>query len=151
MLIGRGRGWESAYRDRRRHDKIVRSSQLHRLVLVERVRQGRADRPDHEPRGCPRGASFSWYTYSPARLKHPYIRGSLLERWRAARAGGAEPVAAFAQVAADGGYRGERGRGGFVRATWEEATMTSSASASAAASGIAASISGNTSRSSRRT
>ena len=62
-------------------------------------------RPDHEPRGCPRGASFSWYTYSPARLRNPYIRGSLLERWRAAKAAAADPVAAFAQVAAEGGYR----------------------------------------------
>ncbi len=31
-------------------------------------------------------------------------------------------MAAFALVAADGGYRGERGRGGFVRCSWEEAT-----------------------------
>jgi nitrate reductase alpha subunit len=31
-------------------------------------------------------------------------------------------VAAFAQVAAEGGYRGERGRGGFVRCSWEEAS-----------------------------
>jgi nitrate reductase / nitrite oxidoreductase, alpha subunit len=76
----------------------------------------------HEPRGCPRGASFSWYTYSPARLKYPYVRGSLLERWRAARASAPDPVAAFAEVAADGGYRGERGRGGFVRCDWGEAT-----------------------------
>ena len=22
--------------------------------------------PNHEPRGCPRGATYSWYTYSPA-------------------------------------------------------------------------------------
>src|SRR3954471_8339385 len=26
MLIGRGRGWEHAYRDRWRHDKVVRST-----------------------------------------------------------------------------------------------------------------------------
>jgi nitrate reductase alpha subunit len=26
MLVGKGRGWESAYRDRWRHDKIVRST-----------------------------------------------------------------------------------------------------------------------------
>ena len=140
MLIARGRGWEKAYRDRWRHDKVVRSTHgvnctgscswnvyvKDGLITWETqaVDYPRTDpgRPDHEPRGCPRGASFSWYTYSPARLKYPYIRGSLLERWRAARAGGAEPVAAFAQVAADGGYRGERGRGGFVRATWDEAT-----------------------------
>jgi nitrate reductase alpha subunit len=48
------------------------------------------------------------------------VRGSLLERWRAARASAADPVAAFAAVAADEGYRSERGRGGFVRCEWEE-------------------------------
>ena len=26
------------------------------------------DSPEYEPRGCPRGASFSWYTYSPEHL-----------------------------------------------------------------------------------
>ena len=26
------------------------------------------DRPEYEPRGCPRGAAFSWYTYSPTRV-----------------------------------------------------------------------------------
>jgi len=62
-------------------------------------------RPDHEPRGCPRGASFSWYTYSPARLKHPLVRGELLERWRAERLAGSDPVAAWAQIAADGSHK----------------------------------------------
>jgi nitrate reductase alpha subunit len=140
MLIGRGRGWESAYRDRWAHDKVVRSTHgvnctgscswnvyvKEGLITWETqaVDYPRTDpgRPDHEPRGCPRGASFSWYTYSPVRLKHPYIRGSLLAAYRAAREQTGDPVAAFAQVAADGGYRGERGRGGFVRATWDEAS-----------------------------
>ena len=35
------------------------------------------DMPEYEPRGCPRGASFSWYEYSPLRIKYPYIRGKL--------------------------------------------------------------------------
>ena len=140
MLIARGRGWESAYRDRWRHDKVVRSTHgvnctgscswnvyvKDGLITWESqaVDYPRTDpdRPDHEPRGCPRGASFSWYTYSPARLKFPYVRGSLLELWRAARESSPDPVAAFAAVAADGRYRGERGRGGFVRCDWEEAS-----------------------------
>jgi nitrate reductase alpha subunit len=140
MLIGRGRDWERAYRDRWRHDKVVRSTHgvnctgscswnvyvKDGLITWESqaVDYPRTDpnRPDHEPRGCPRGASFSWYTYSPARLKYPYVRGSLLELWRAAKATAADPVAAFASVAADGRYRGERGRGGFVRCDWEEAS-----------------------------
>ncbi|MEZ0291791.1 MAG: nitrate reductase subunit alpha [Solirubrobacteraceae bacterium] len=140
MLIARSRDWESAYRDRWRHDKVVRSTHgvnctgscswnvyvkdgliTWETQAVDYPRTD-PDRPDHEPRGCPRGASFSWYTYSPARLKYPYVRGSLIERWRAARAAGADAVAAFAEVAADGGYKGERGRGGFVRCTWDEAT-----------------------------
>jgi nitrate reductase alpha subunit len=33
-----------------------------------------------------------------------------------------DPVAAFAEVAAEGAYRRERGRGGFVRCAWDEAT-----------------------------
>jgi len=140
MLVAKGRAWESAYRDRWRHDKVVRSTHgvnctgscswnvyvKDGLITWESqaVDYPRTDpdRPDHEPRGCPRGASFSWYTYSPARLKHPYVRGSLLDRWRAAKASAPDPVAAFAEVAADGGYRAERGRGGFVRCDWEEAT-----------------------------
>jgi nitrate reductase alpha subunit len=140
LLIGRDRGWERAYRDRWRHDKVVRSTHgvnctgscswnvyvKDGLITWESQAvdypQTDPDRPNHEPRGCPRGASFSWYTYSPVRLKHPYIRGSLLERWRAAKASAPDLVTAFAQVAADGGYRSERGRGGFVRCSWDEAT-----------------------------
>jgi nitrate reductase alpha subunit len=97
MLIARSRTWESAHRDRWRHDKVVRSTHgvnctgscswnvyvKDGLIAWETqaVDYPRTDpgRPDHEPRGCPRGASFSWYTYSPARPKHPYVRGSLLE------------------------------------------------------------------------
>jgi nitrate reductase alpha subunit len=140
MLIAKGRNWEAAYRDRWRHDKVVRSTHgvnctgscswnvyvKDGLITWESqaVDYPRTDpnRPDHEPRGCPRGASFSWYTYSPVRLKYPYIRGGLIDRWRAAKASAPDPVAAFAEVAADGAYRGERGRGGFVRCSWEEAT-----------------------------
>ena len=75
-------------------------------------------RPTHEPRGCPRGASFSWYTYSPVRLRYPYVRGSLLEMWRAARERAGDPVEAWARSSTPGAAartRGERGRGGFVR------------------------------------
>lgn len=32
------------------------------------------DMPEYEPRGCPRGAAFSWYEYSPTRIRHPYVR-----------------------------------------------------------------------------
>jgi nitrate reductase alpha subunit len=141
MLIGRHRDWESAYRDRWAHDKVVRSTHgvnctgscswnvyvKDGLITWETqaVDYPKTDpgRPDHEPRGCPRGASFSWYTYSPVRLKHPYIRGSLVEAYRAARAETGDPVAAFARVAERApSYKAERGRGGFVRASWDEVT-----------------------------
>src|SRR5215475_11428390 len=115
QLVGKGRAWESFYRERWQHDKVVRSTHgvnctgscswnvyvkdgliTWETQAVDYPRNG-PDRPDHEPRGCPRAA------YKEARKT-------------------LEPVEAFAQVAGDGGYRGERGRGGFVRATWDEAT-----------------------------
>ena len=80
--------------------------QLHRVLLVEGVRQGRhhhlgdpADRlpvdrpglPEYEPRGCPRGASFSWYTYSPTGSAIRMCAASLLEMWREARAAARRP------------------------------------------------------------
>jgi nitrate reductase alpha subunit len=45
----------------------------------------RPDLPNHEPRGCPRGASYSWYIYSAQRLKYPLIRKRLVKLWREAR------------------------------------------------------------------
>jgi nitrate reductase alpha subunit len=81
--------------------------------------------PDYEPRGCPRGASFSWYTYSPLRLKYPYVRGSLLEMFREARERLGDPVDAWEEIVSDperaATYRKQRGKGGFVRASWEDA------------------------------
>src|SRR3546814_1061977 len=80
--------------------------------------------PNHEPRGCSRGASYSWYLYSGNRLKYPMIRGRLLELWREARRS-LEPVAAWAAIVEDPvkskHYKSIRGMGGFVRASWEEA------------------------------
>ncbi len=35
----------------------------------------RHDLPNHEPRGCARGASYSWYLYSANRVKYPMVRG----------------------------------------------------------------------------
>src|SRR3546814_4636078 len=79
--------------------------------------------PNHEPRGCSRGASYSWYLYSGNRLKYPLIRARLLELWREARRTHA-PVNAWASIAEDPvkskHYKSIRGMGGFVRTTWEE-------------------------------
>ncbi|MEW6612870.1 MAG: nitrate reductase subunit alpha, partial [Pseudomonadota bacterium] len=86
----------------------------------------RPDMPNHEPRGCQRGASYSWYLYSPHRIKHPMIRGRLLELYRAERAAGKDPVEAWAAIQADAAkrkqYTAVRGLGGFVRSNWDEVT-----------------------------
>jgi nitrate reductase alpha subunit len=82
------------------------------------------DMPEYEPRGCPRGASFSWYLYSPLRVKYPYVRGVLLDLWREALARTGDPVEAWADIVEDPekarAYKSQRGRGGFARASWEE-------------------------------
>ncbi|MGZ4389558.1 MAG: molybdopterin-dependent oxidoreductase, partial [Gaiellaceae bacterium] len=138
-LSPRSRDWESHYRDRWAHERVVRSThgvnctgscswQVYvkdGLIAWETQQtdypENGCDEPDYEPRGCPRGASFSWYVYSPLRVRHPYVRGALLDLWHAALAETAgDPVDAWARVAADGSYKGLRGKGGFVRAGWDE-------------------------------
>ncbi|MDR1266045.1 MAG: nitrate reductase subunit alpha [Propionibacteriaceae bacterium] len=136
-------GWERFYRDRYAHDKVVTTTHgvnctgscswrvfvKDGLIAWEHQNPDYPtpgeDCPEYEPRGCPRGASFSWYTYSPARVRHPYIRGRLLEFYRAQRAQGRDPVQAWAAIVADPGrcqdYKSLRGKGGFVRAGWDEA------------------------------
>ena len=84
------------------------------------------DSPEYEPRGCPRGAAFSWYTYSPTRIRYPYVRGVLLQMYREAKSQhGGDPVLAWAHIvdnpARAKAYKSARGKGGLVRATWDEA------------------------------
>jgi nitrate reductase alpha subunit len=90
------------------------------------------DFPDHEPRGCPRGASYTWYTYSPIRLKYPYVRSALLEMWRDALRAEGDPVAAWKHIVGDPEkrrrYQQARGKGGLVRVSWDEATTLIAAS-----------------------
>ncbi len=135
---GRSRAWERAYRDRWQHDKVVRSThgvnctgscswKVHVKdgIITWETQQtdypsNGPETPDYEPRGCPRGASFSWYTYSPLRVKYPYVRGALLDLWRAARAEHSDPVDAWASIAGDRAYTAQRGKGGFARASWQE-------------------------------
>ena len=87
------RSWESHYRRRWQFDKVVRSTHgvnctgscswnvyvKDGLVVWELQATDypdiSPDVPNYEPRGCPRGASFSWYIYSPLRVKYPYVRG----------------------------------------------------------------------------
>ena len=83
----------------------------------------RWDMPNHEPRGCSRGASYSWYLYSANRVKYPLVRGRLLKSWREARLTH-DPVEAWASIVEDDArrrdYQSVRGLGGFVRSSWDE-------------------------------
>jgi nitrate reductase alpha subunit len=136
------RDWEDGYRQRWQFDKVVRSTHgvnctgscswkiyvKNGLVTWETQQtdypRTRPDLPNHEPRGCPRGASYSWYLYSANRLKYPLMRKALLELWREALAQHADPVEAWNAIVTDSQksqtYKSQRGRGGFVRASWQE-------------------------------
>src|SRR5690554_899285 len=92
MLTHEDRNWEDGYRTRWQQDRVVRSTHgvnctgscswkiyvKNGLITWETQQvdypKTRPGMPDHEPRGCPRGASSSWYIYSPVRLKYPLIR-----------------------------------------------------------------------------
>jgi nitrate reductase alpha subunit len=137
-----GRGAEEFYHERWRHDKVVRSTHgvnctgscswkvyVKDGIITWETQQTDypstgPDSPEYEPRGCPRGASFSWYTYSPSRVRYPYVRGELLAMWREARSRLGDPVTAWAEITADpqraARYKGARGKGGFVRSSWPE-------------------------------
>ncbi|MFC9283173.1 nitrate reductase subunit alpha [Streptomyces collinus] len=134
---------DTPYRERWAHDRVVRSTHgvnctgscswkvyvKDGLITWETQETDYPstgpDRPEYEPRGCPRGASFSWYTYSPTRVRHPHVRGVLLELYREARERLGDPVAAWAEVTGDPvrrrRYQSARGKGGLVRVGWEEA------------------------------
>ncbi|MBQ0895969.1 nitrate reductase subunit alpha [Micromonospora sp. U56] len=138
-----GREADAFYRDRWSYDKVVRST--HGVNCTGScswkvyVRDGiitweqqqtdypsvGPDRPEYEPRGCPRGAAFSWYTYSPTRVRYPYARGVLVDMYREAKRRLGDPVAAWADIQADPErrrrYQKARGKGGLVRVSWDEA------------------------------
>lgn len=75
----------------------------------------RPDMPNHEPRGCQRGASYSWHLYSQARLKHPLIRTQLWRLWMDAKRQHSDPVLAWESIMdkpdARQSYQQERGMG----------------------------------------
>ncbi|MDX2204603.1 MAG: molybdopterin-dependent oxidoreductase, partial [Hyphomicrobiaceae bacterium] len=141
ITTNEARDWEDGYRRRWQHDKIVRSTHganctgscswkiyVKGGIVTWETQQTdyprtRPDLPNHEPRGCSRGASYSWYLYSGNRVKHPLIRSRLVRHWRQARKSLA-PVAAWKSIVEDPAKRSDyvcvRGHGGFVRAKWEE-------------------------------
>ncbi|MBB1512299.1 nitrate reductase subunit alpha [Tessaracoccus sp. MC1679] len=145
-----GRAGDVFYRDRWSHDKVVRSTHgvnctgscSWKVYVKDGIITWESqqtdypttgpDRPEYEPRGCPRGAAFSWYTYSPTRVRYPYGRGVLIEMYREAKKRLGDPVAAFREISTDPvkrrRYQQARGKGGLVRISWEEALEISAAS-----------------------
>ena len=137
------RSWEDFYRNRWQHDRVVRSTHgvnctggcswnIHVKDGIVTWEMQALDYPTidpklppYEPRGCQRGISFSWYLYSPIRVKYPYIRGVLADLWRKARRLHEDPVDAWAWIQSDpearASYQKARGKGGFRRTSWEEA------------------------------
>jgi nitrate reductase alpha subunit len=137
------RGWEDSYRMRWQHDKVVRSTHgvnctgscswkiyVKGGIVTWETQQTdyprtRPELPNHEPRGCSRGASYSWYLYSGNRVKYPLIRSRLIKAWREARVS-LPPLAAWKSIVEDpdtrASYVRQRGLGGFVRADWDEVT-----------------------------
>lgn len=138
----KSRGWEEFYRNRWQHDKVVRSTHgvnctgsctwmIHvKDGIVTWEMQGldypplEGSLPPYEPRGCQRGISFSWYLYSPLRVKYPYIRGALVDLWRKARVAHEDPVEAWKSLVENPESRARwqraRGKGGFRRTSWDE-------------------------------
>ncbi|GAB3083699.1 nitrate reductase subunit alpha [Isoptericola nanjingensis] len=144
LFLKGGREGDVFYRDRWSHDKVVRSTHgvnctgscswkvyVKDGIITWETQQTDypsvgPDSPEYEPRGCPRGAAFSWYTYSPTRVRYPYVRGVLLRAYREAKAAvGGDPVLAWERLTSDPetarAYKSARGKGGLVRATWDEA------------------------------
>lgn len=137
------RDWEDVYRRRWQHDKVVRSTHgvnctgscswkifVKSGIVTWEAQQTdyprtRPDLPNHEPRGCARGASYSWYLYSANRVKTPLVRGRLMRLWREKRKT-LSPVQAWESIQNDPtareSYTRIRGKGGLVRASWEEAS-----------------------------
>lgn len=149
VTYGGGRDADTFYRDRWSHDKVVRSTHgvnctgscSWKVYVKDGIITWEAqqtdypstgpDRPEYEPRGCPRGAAFSWYTYSPTRIRYPYARGLLLTMYREAKAAWGDPVEAWASIVEDPEkakrYKAARGKGGLVRTSWEEAVEIAAA------------------------
>jgi nitrate reductase alpha subunit len=142
ITTSESREWERAYSGRWSHDKVVRSTHgvnctgscswkiyvKGGLVTWETQQtdypRTRTDLPNHEPRGCSRGASYSWYLYSSARLKYPMIRSQLLKAWRSLKEQYSDPVVTWQHLVENEStakaYKAARGLGGMVRADWDE-------------------------------
>ncbi len=143
MISPGARKWEEFYRNRFQHDKTVRSTHgvnctggcswnIHvkeGIVVWESQAldypQLEDSLPHYEPRGCQRGISFSWYLYSPVRVKYPLIRGALIDLYREEKEKTGDAMLAWQNLQQDPSrrrlYQQARGKGGFRRIAWEEA------------------------------
>ncbi|MCH8233934.1 MAG: nitrate reductase subunit alpha [Bacteroidetes bacterium] len=136
------RKWEEFYRNRFQHDRVVRSThgvnctggcswQIHvkdGIVVWETQQLDypllEGNLPPYEPRGCQRGISFSWYLYSPLRIKYPLIRSALINAFREEKKKTGDPLMAWENLQKDKkkrkAYQKARGKGGFKRIHWDE-------------------------------
>ncbi len=142
VLSPQTRQWEEFYRNRFQHDRVHRSTHgvnctggcsweifVKDGIVVWETQQLdypllEGNLPPYEPRGCQRGISFSWYLYSPLRIKYPLIRGALLDAYRAERQKTGDPLKAWENLQNNADarrrYQKARGKGGFRRASWDE-------------------------------
>lgn len=138
------RSWEEFYRKRWSYDYSVRTAHgvncsmacswevfvKDGMIVWELQKidypQIEPDIPNVEPRGCQRGVTASWYPYSPLRPKYPYVRRVLWDMYNEERKRGKDPVEAWASIVEDEErakrYKSARGKGGWKRVTWDEAT-----------------------------
>lgn len=142
IISPKTRKWEEFYRNRWQYDKVVRSTHGVNCTggcsWMIHVKDGiivwetqaldypllEPTLPPYEPRGCQRGISYSWYIYSPIRVKYPLMRGALMDLFRAEKkAAGGDPVKAWENLQNNPErrrYQRARGKGGFRRAKWDE-------------------------------
>ena len=143
IISPKTRKWEEFYRNRWQYDKVVRSTHgvnctggcswnihvkegivvwetqaLDYPLLEEGI-------PPYEPRGCQRGISYSWYLYSPIRVKFPLMRGALLDLFEDEKRKTGDPVKAWENIQTNPEkrkrYQRARGKGGFRRVHWDQA------------------------------
>jgi len=151
IISPKTRKWEEFYRNRWQYDKVIRSTHgvnctggcswaIHvkdGVVVWEMQQldypQFNKEVPPYEPRGCQRGISYSWYLYSPIRVKYPIVRGALIDLFRAEKEKvNGDAVQAWANLQSDPqkrqSYQKARGKGGFRRIHWDEVTELIAAS-----------------------
>ena len=79
--------------------------------------------PPREPRGCPRGITYSWYLYSPLRIEPP-TSAALSSTSTGRRGNTCRPGQGVAKhrgkQRSRNAYTSNRGMGGFRRASWDD-------------------------------